>query len=404
MPVVFAPPDPFSSKILSEYGATQEFDKTLPTMAGLAESQNRLRQQGAQAAIQQATQAQIATQQNRERAYETDVRTEQGYEEQRRSQQQQLEVQARSQAFQAAMQDRQLTYADEIKQRDRQNALTAINEAVTNGTLSPEEAGVRALQIRTGINEYDQQMKKQHAADFAAQAELRQNEAKTQALNLETIRGLQMKAAQGQMSTGVLINPITGVPHWARVDDKGNIVPIETGKHAEEQQAQGEWAHLAMKGTNKLDVQKAMKDAESWAKFNVDPVYTEQTDASGKTKMVLDKPATDQAIKARAQARLDGIRREFNAANPGQAAPGQQAQPNTPGQQAQAENDQRGTPDVVQSTVQKIDSNPRLGVVEKESAKNAAEFLAVLLKKPNHTPQELAQIEQYLKHIEAATR
>lgn len=214
---------------------------------------------------------------------------------------------------------------EQLLMRQRENGLAEISRMQADGTLDmndPETArsvNDAIAELKTGINFTQRRMQGQQAETYKQQAALRQEEAKIQATNIETMKGLQLKAAQGQMSTGVLINPTNGVPHWVRVDDKGNIVPMDVGGKGDQQQAQGEWAHLARKGTNQLDEAAAMKDAMSYAKFNTDPVYTEKKDANGNTSAVLDKEATDKKINDLARRRLEGIKREFGEANGGRS-------------------------------------------------------------------------------------
>ncbi len=328
MGVVFQPADPVGEQIAAQYAAQQQFNQSAPLRAQMAnqnanrDQQNLLAQMQMDSANQRQsseniTRASIAGDEMANRRYlqDQDIRGA------RQAQLQQIQAHQQSQLLDAAMYEQKVTQAEAMRMQRQQTALDSIQQAISSGQLMPEEAQEMQMQLLTGINMTQQRMQRDHAKDFAAQAKLREEQAKVAALNTETIKGLSLKSAQGQMSTGMLINPITGTPHWVKVDDKGNIVPVEepkAGEGSEQKPAEGnKWGHLAMKGTNKLDEAKVMKDAEAYAKFHEPPVYVDQKDASGNTKRVIDKEQTDANIRSLAQRRAEGIRREFDEAEGG---------------------------------------------------------------------------------------
>lgn len=345
MPVVFQPADPVGEQIAAQYAATQQANQSAPLRAQMA-NQNANRDQAnflAQMQMDSANQRQSSENITRASIAGDELANRRYLQDQdiRGARQAQLaQIQARQQEIflDAAMYEQKVTQSEVMRMQRQQVALDSIQQQVSSGMLKEDEAAEMKMQLLTGINMTQQRMQRDHARDYAAQAKIREEEAKTVALNNATFKAVQLKAAQmvgpdGQQTgtTGLIMNRATGTPHFVTIDDKGNIVELgKDGKAKEEEQKPKEsnpWGHLAQKGTNKLDEQKVLKDAEAWARFNTPQVYKDEKQASGGTKRVLDKEETEKQVMDTARRRVEGIKREFAEAERGgpSAAPPQAA-------------------------------------------------------------------------------
>jgi hypothetical protein len=451
MPVVFQQPDPFSASISAQYGATEQFDKTLPVLSSMYEQQQNRNFAAGQALTAQNAQAQAQTAHNREAAYQTDVQSADRFEAQRREQAQQLEVQARSQQFQAAMQDRQLTYADQIKQQERQNALTAIQEAVANGTLTKEEAGPYALKIRTGIDTFRMQQEKEAAENQQALAKLHLQQAATQ--HAITEKNANLSVENFSKNTVTTLDPQAQQAEEEKLRPKYQALAAVIGADAA-QQAMAEEVRKNVIAAGRYE-QKTFEgyDSHGQPKFS----RVEHTKPNpGHDKDVFDSQlkhyeSSDKAWQAD-QARYD---REYKAARaeanklsaenggwsqskvkdeterlladqgvkppgprptmptrpglqPTNQPTGQTAPPNTPGQEAQAQNDQRG-PDTSKvpaydTEIEAIKSSPYNDEQKQQATGIVQGIRQILAKGPKMTAEDrksLVTFRNLLKSYQA---
>lgn len=422
MPVTFAPPDPFSSSISAGYGATEQFDKTLPTLAGLySQNQNR-QQQVSQFAQQQASQAQAQTARNRESAYQTDVQSSDQFELQRRLFAQQQQVQAQSQAFQWATQDRQLTHADQLHYEQQNAGVSEVMKMVQSGQLTEDEAGPLILKLKSGIDLYQQRLQKSHAQDFQAQADLRSqqtaNLAKDNA-HMEKFEADRIEAGYGTLSFHdqngrmhvLLKNPKT--QEWYNP-------LLEHNKMGSDQEIKQQ--ELEQKRYDNL--QQRYDSAFAKREAEVRKIHEQRRKlGTGKSGYEADEPDGDQIdIEVRNDLIRRGIHppsspasRSAQGTGPSDQATGQTAPPNTSGQDAQVDADQRGTQDQPsknpattdsgRSYVEKIRSS-KASPATKQAVEQSIPALEMLLAKPatQRTHDDLRQIAQLKSLIELSLR
>lgn len=329
--------------------------------------------------------------------------------------------QAADQAYHAIMQERQWTYADTVKQQERQNALVAIEEAVgdgTNGTLTPEEAMPMILRIKTGLDLNKQRQEKAEAefkqarvkqvmeqaglensvlasnlkrqakssydnAELDPQAELLERDGlKPKYQALAAVIGAE--AAQAAMEKEVRDNVVrkgkyrvqTGVTAHGTAEYKDLTPPGSAGK--KETDVGGEWSHLGTQG--RYDEVKGAKDAEAYAK-HIFPVDEETKVVDGKSVKTDKNKAEREALARRRQ---EGTRQEFNAARKGSAAATSDASG-----QAQAANDQR---DQSVPIAQRI-ADATLDPFERQAATEADKEIKAIMAKPNPTAADVARVQ-----------
>lgn len=462
MPVTFAPADPFSAAIASQYGQTEQFDKTLPTLANLSIQNARLQQEGAQHAmdLSQRTSAQsaenftrggIARDENQLR----DVQQVRQIQNERQMQQQRIQAshdsQQADQAYHAAMQDRQWSYADQIKDQEMHNALTAINEAVENGTLTPEEAGETALKLRTKVDvnkmrqekaqaEYQQAHAKQVLEQTGLQTAVLKKNLEMQARDVTENAILDPRAKllaerqlrpQAQAMAAVMGE--AAATDWLnkavreKVVESGNYTtPTGISSHgtleidhtkgkpgqqqkAEEREAGGDWSHLGTQG--RYDEKKGLADAKAFAESEY-PKEMESSTVDGKTVKV-DK--NEEKRNDLIRRRVEGTRREFNQALKGGSA-NVAAGPQDASGQAQTANDQRDqpaasapkpiAPEVIQTTAKsRLEQADKLNVPTpvKERLNSSIRTLESMMRdKPfaEHTPEEQQYMQQLKQFID----
>lgn len=209
MPVVFQPADPYSTAIASGYGATEQWNKEYPTMAGLAESIGRNNLQLQLQSQQIAHQNALASAQISARSQEQSTAEQTSAEMQRRQQagQQQIQQQMadaheRSQFVSAMLEGQQVSQHEMLVMNRQQQALNDYVSQVGQGNIDPSEVAEMALQLKTGINMTQQRLKKQQADDYEAQAGLRSqqtaNLAKDNA-NMEQFEAERIKEGYGTL-------------------------------------------------------------------------------------------------------------------------------------------------------------------------------------------------------------
>ncbi len=329
MPVTFAPPEPFSQPVSTAYGSTTQFNQTLPVLSSLYEQNQNRQAQVQQASNQRELQAGQASAQNRERAYESDSETAARYEMQRRAAeeqrqaqgqqfQNQLELQARNQYFEQAFAGVKVGLQEEMQQRNRERGLNEIQGMISDKTLNMEDPDTRAAvndaiaELKTGINFTQRRVQQQHAADYAAQTRLRDEEAKRQSASIEAMDDVEAKFKEQGIGTMKWFDPNTGRPHLLiKNRNTGEwynpLQNVATGKGGKEgPDLDQPWGQFATKDGH-FDATAALKDTEARAK--ADPDFLDE------------KGKINKAGQAWVRDRMNGIEAEFS----GRQAPSPEA-------------------------------------------------------------------------------
>ncbi len=353
MPVTFEQPQPLAPQISEGYGQTQQFNQTLPTLANLYNQRAARDQQAAQFAIQQASQAQAQTAHNREAAYQQDNQTENLFESQRRNAEIQQHLQDQHFQQQAALQQQaafneqafagvKVGLQEQMKMQERTRGLTEIQGKIADGTLDEKDPAVidAISELKTGINFTQRRMMQEHAADFKAQSDLRSqqtaNIAKDNA-HMEKFEADRINAGYGTLSFHdqngrmhvLLKNPKTG--EWYNP-------LLEHNKAGADAEAKQQETDLKTWEARYQHYQKIVSEVQK------------RVDTMSKENGGWGPDKIDEEMRIGLQKR--------NAVDPGppptrqggqslgQPAPptGQTAPPNTPGQDAQVQNDQRDIP------------------------------------------------------------
>lgn len=438
MPVVLAPADPVAPNISAGYGATEQFDKTLPVLAGLYEANQRNNLAASQGLAQRNLQAQQATAQNRDRAYQTDVEDSARFEQQRQQAAVGAEMQSRQQAFQTAMRDRELTAADEQQYYRQQRALTGIQEAVQNGTLTQEEAGPEALRIKTGIDLYKQRKDKESADNQSALEKLHLQQAARTAKVMDL--NANMSVENFSKNTVTTLDPQAEQAERDKLRPKYQALAAVIGAE-EAQQAMDQEVRRNVIGSGRYE-QKTFEGYDSHGQprfsrvehtkpnpghdkdlFNSQLKHFETSDktwqadqsrydrehkaaraeanklsaenggwSQEKVKSETERLLADQGVKPPGPRPTMPSRPDQQQTQASNQPTGQTAQPNTAGQQAQADTDQRGESAAPPNATDFLDQKAktlgdlnqftvRLGVIKKQEYTEAIGRLRNLVEK-----------------------
>lgn len=403
MPVSFEQPQPFSQPIATGFGETQQFNQTLPTLAGMYEAQARRSAAAGQAYADNAQRASAASAENQTRAQLAqnemgahDVMQARQFQQERALQAERIQSHERSQMFDWAVHSDQVGQQEMMRMQRQQAGLAQLQQDVEEGYITKEDAADAAYQLRTGVDRVRQRVESQHAAELKQQAAFRAQMMAAETQNMENAKAFQVEAGLKGHTIRPFTDPNTGKQHWLAVDDKGKfynpLMEHATKPDAEDKNAGGERAHLGTNG--RYDQKKGLADAKAFAEAELGPRPKEPP--KGEPDVGKDsRAAWDDLVKRR----MEGTMREFSQAKGGQ--------PNTPGQQAQADADQRGDPassPAAQSTLSKIQANKKIGTVERDVAERSVGLLAQLLAKPADrlTPEDFNTIRQLKQTIESA--
>lgn len=377
MPVVFEAPQPFAPQISEGFGQTEQFNKTLPILAGLYESNQNRNLAASQGAANRDLAAQQATASNRERAYQTDVNTDNEFEAQRRNYAIQSELQARqiqahqqSQMFDAAVKDRQVGHAEMMDAQRAEAGLSQLQQDVESGLVSKEEAADAAYFLRTKTDRVRQRVEAQHAEEYKSQAAMKSQEAANMAKDnaqMDKFEEDRIAAGFGTLkfhdNNGrlhvLLKNPKTG--EWYNPLLEHNKMGADQEIKQQELE-QKRYDNLQQRYDNAFAKREAEVRKIHEQRRKLDP---------GKSGYEADEPDGDQIdTEVRNDLTRRGIHppsppasRSSQGTGPSDQATGQTAPPNTPGQDAQAQNDQREpTPTskvpAYDSEIEKIKSSP----------------------------------------------
>lgn len=406
MPVVFESPQPFAPRIAEDFGRTEQFNRSLPTLAGLYNSNQNRNAAAAQAYAENATRAQMASAQNRERAREADMESEDRFEFQRRQAevtdrlqqqrfQQQAQLQAQDAYFQQAFAGVKVGLQEEMQQRNRERGLNEIQQMVADGTLdmtNPETASAvndAIAELKTGINFTQRRAVAQQAAEREAHARQRDAEiARMQKAEVDADAFVADAARLGH-TLKKFVDPNTGKTHILGFNRRtGELYNpfLNSGKTAGDgEEAGGQRAHLGTQG--QYDVKKGLADAKAYAESVLGP---RPKDAL-KGEVDVNKDARDKWDDL-VRRRMEGTREGFDQSKGGKTGEGDEP------------SEKKSGPD--QAYIEKIRSNPRTGIVEKDAAERSLGLLAQLRKKPQAelTPQDRQAIAQLLQTIDSALR
>jgi hypothetical protein len=190
MPITFEQPQPVAEKISEGYGATQQFNQTLPTLAGMYEAQARRNQAASQAYADNATRASAATAENQTRAQlsqdelaSRDVMQARQFQQERSIQAERIQAQQQSQIFDWAVHSDMVSQQEQMRMQRQQAGLAQLKEDVDNGYISKEEAADAAYQLRTNVDRVRQRLEGQQAKhqDAIAKMEIEQVQRKQKA-------------------------------------------------------------------------------------------------------------------------------------------------------------------------------------------------------------------------------
>lgn len=392
MPVSFEAPQPFAPQISEQAGVTEQWNRSLPVLASLYEQNQNRNLAAAQGAANRDLAAQQATAHNRQAAYQTDVNTENEFEAQRRNYAIQSELQARqiqahqqSQMFDAAVRDRQVGHAEMMDAQRAEAGLSQLQQDVESGLISKQEAADAAYFLRTKTDRVRQRVEAQHAEEYKAQAKQRMEEAGLHA----SIMRKNVEVLGKSSSENAALDPQAELLERDKLRPKyqalASVIGADAAQQAMDKEVrdnvirQGQYRDLIgisshgtpeykdMKpaaGHNKDLFDSQLKHAESqdkrWqadqdrydreykaARAEANKLSAENGGWSQeKVKSETERLLADQGITKPGPRPALPTRPDATSASFGQTAP-----PNTPGQEAQAQNDQRG--DVTQTIAEK---------------------------------------------------
>lgn len=224
--ISFEQPQPVDTKISEDYGAAQQYNATLPTLAGMQEAAARLSLQAAQsaAANRQAGAA------GSERTREFDLSQRQQADEFQTGQdtqanlaqlhgQNQMAAQAQAAQLQSWANQQDITQKENLRIQQLQNGIAATNDAVANGTLTPEQGNQAILDMKTPLEMLKaKQTATQTRLEEAQSKKIQQENAKSTTM-MQQDATYRAKSAQDRTST--VLNPVVKAQVEQEVIDAG---------------------------------------------------------------------------------------------------------------------------------------------------------------------------------------
>ena len=362
----FEPAAPVAPGIQSDYGATEQWNKTFPALAGLYEAAGRNANQAAGETARNQTQTNISSGELDARQRMQYVQDRAAQDQQERQFQQQSDLQNQAAFNEAALSGIKVSQVEQAHMQRQQNAVNSILQMTNDGTLDMSDPEVRQqvndaiFEAKTGINQTQRRMQQQQAADMAAQGKLRDAEtaritkAQAQADKFEsewTAQGGKFYTDDNGKRHAIMWNPKSKqwyspiTPGGRKEDGSDPISDFDTSNP--------EFSEIKpfIDKQGNLDYGKARKDAETYAKDLIQPRMVKNDSGTGQH----DEAEADR--RAWIAERMKGLQRIYreskgtNSPNATQAnpttPPDQGGQPTDPSQQAQAANDQRGDQPVV---------------------------------------------------------
>ena len=257
MPVVFAPAEPVGEQIAAGYGATEQFNRSLPALSNLAESIARNRQAGSNAELAAQVQTNIASgqlagQHEAQTAANDLHRYMQGQQIQADRQMQERRI--------SAAQDAQFTdwalrgnavSQQEVNHMQRlQNGISEVTQQVNSGQLTKEEGADLIVQMKTGISPIKNRLDQQHAEAYAAQAKQHMDRAALE--NAVLRKNLEI---QGKSTTdNAQLDPQAELLERDRLKPKYQALAAVIGADAAQMQMEKEVRENVIRGGHYKDI------------------------------------------------------------------------------------------------------------------------------------------------------
>ncbi len=396
----FEPAAPVAPGIQSDYGATEQWNKTFPALAGLYEAAGRNANQAAGETARNQTQANISSGELDARQRMQYVQDRAAQDQQERQFQQQSDLQNQAAFNEAALSGIKVSQVEQAHMQRQQNAVNSILQMTNDGTLDMSDPEVRQqvndaiFEAKTGINSTQRRLQNEEAERNKAQANLDMQRAASQ--QVITNKNLELQGRSTEQNTRIHLDPKMEQEERAKLAPKYNALAAVIGADAAQQAYDNEVKmNVTAKGGAQREVIESYDShgAAKWrpldkpANPQAHPIVNEFTDKSGGLDMTavlkdakafaerklgprpkLTKDSTQDDKDAQKQwdqlvsDRADGIERlqkypgksvaERQAAETASQQAASQpptsastsapaATPNDPSQQAQAANDQR---------------------------------------------------------------
>lgn len=235
MAIVFAQPEPMAPNISRDYGAAEQFTRSMPALvqqqnilANIQENQARLQAAGVQGAFERM---------NRQQLQAAQLGHESAMQSARLSAQANLasaqmahgtDMQEQHARLQAQLADQQLTRGEEMRLQRMREAIGYINNAVQNNQMTPEEGNEAVMQIRTGIDPLARRQAQAQVMHVQNANRLQEQQyAHNDRLNNERDRFMTSRA-QDLIET--VTDEATGVEHSFRRNPDGTVTPMGPGQ------------------------------------------------------------------------------------------------------------------------------------------------------------------------------
>lgn len=359
MPVVFAPADPFSARIASEYGASEVNSRReamrsqermnaqrIAAQVGVAQMQANMQAAGQSAAnFRNADDAQ-RDMQSRERVEGWRNNTAYNIAAERNDAARQM--QADNFFYDSALMGQKVSQSEVLRMNQMETALSEVAGQVQAGTLTPEEAAPLVMEIKTGIDPIKRRVEQQTAQLRQAQAKQELEETAKQTAIRE--RGSQMTAENFPKSVARVKDAQGNETEWAITGYNQYGPQFAQVKKEKQEDPQAKAAEEFKKEA------KAYADKLAAQVEKVRDVYA----ARGKGKTDVPEPTREELFReARKDLEEAGITKPVD--------------PNQPAARQQPAED---------PVVQKIMSNPKVGPADLPKAIQAVAELRAILAKP----------------------
>lgn len=278
MPISFQPAQPNSSSAAAAFGAAQQYNQIVPTLASLYESVGRNFTQASAGTAGNITQGNIASAQNQSRMNE--IARQQAEQEryqmtqiqaQREAQQKQIDAQRQMQFDQFAYQGQKVSQAEQMQMTRQQNGLDEIRQQVQDGTLTEQQGADAILQLKSGINMTQKRLQDEQMQNIKAQEQLRAKQLENATLNKVKTEKFLLDAADKGVSI-INVPDRQGNDRFLAYDQNAGKYYNPFNEHSSKSsdggnKAGGEWAEFETKN-GEFDYAKARKRSEHLVQFD----------------------------------------------------------------------------------------------------------------------------------------
>ena len=434
----FEPAAPVAPGIQSDYGATEQWNKTFPALAGLYEAAGRNANQAAGETARNQTQTNISSGELDTRQRMQYVQDRAAQDQQERQFQQQSDLQNQAAFNEAALSGIKVSQVEQAHMQRQQNAVNSILQMTNDGTLDMTDPEVAQqvkdaiFEAKTGINQTQRRLQAQQADDQAAQAQLR----RTQAANIEKdnadAQAFQADMIEAGHSTFMMTDP-NGRRHVMIKNDQNGEWYNPLLQHMKGGSGDGPSpSRYGDDNTGEFSYAKAQKEVEAEAKAAYPVIHEKGEDGKGTVDVNERNRATytqelykrkSEEHRNRMQSQQQNLYGRGGETRPVPGGPqGQTEGPDQgsgeggtsavdPGQQAQAANDQRDAlpkivaqiPDLAKTEKQRIDSLP-ISNTRKSQVKEYIDAVAEIASKPFKSDEDRQKIATYQRLIDEQTR